>query len=919
MAVAVEELVVTLTARMDQYNLALRTAQVDTDRRMAAIEGRFNTMNSRLKSSVSGAAASIGGLGGLLTSITAAFGTQQLVEYADAWRRVNRALESSEQVFGISLANGEQVARMAIETRSNLEEISKLYIRTAAAAAKLGLDTSVAAEVTTTFAKALKLGQASTAEQTSAIGQFSQALQKGTLNGDEFRTIMESAGVVQQALIEKFKVSGATLIKMAEDGKISAKDMIAALQQVKPQIDEAFGRSAVTVTEAWENLRTAISVTLGKWNEAQGVTKGLADGIQVLANNLENLVKLMAVFGTLGLTVVFSKMAAGFGALAASASAGAVGLGAVGVAALALGTANTAIQQFGAEWTVIADRGITVRDIYRSVGSEIGGAFSSAMGVATEAVGLLADVVLDALSAMGSLKDGAGGSSAQFAYTVRRSINDVIGAFVGASNAIAASLLTVFGSLPSQITALLNLGLESLETFVRGAAGALNFLPGVKIDVDAIQIARMPDLFGDATAKAQELWADASRAMGRDYLSEMGAAIDTVKGRILDDAQARAIERGFQRGTTVKREIEAKPVYSDPAAGAKKYEDAVTKMREHTSALIADARAVGLGAAERERAAAMHDLLTAAKKNEIAVTPELLSQMDALARGYGQARGQLEYLQALQRTKDETASLKSEIALTGLYGLELHKARVEMELLAEAKKAGIAVTDVMRAEIAQTAAASAAMKQLNESIAAVRDTSRAALSGFINDLRSGKSGAEALSGALGKIADKLVDMAANSLVEAALGGLFKGASGGGGLLGSLFSGGGSLPAFANGGVMTANGPRALNRFAGGGVSNRAAIFGEAGPEAAVPLPDGRRIPVELRLPNINNAAQRAGTAAQGASVAVTVAPVFHVGGKVSAEDLASLESRVAKSLPGVAKQAVSQALERQPGFGRKGV
>lgn len=919
MAVAVEELVVTLTARMDQYNLALRTAQGDTDRRLGAIEGRFNTMNSRLKSSVSGAAASLSGLGGLASSIAAAFSARQIVEYADTWTRVTRALESSEQVFGIALVNGEQLARMATESRSNLEEISKLYIRTAGAAAKLGLDTGVAADVTTTFAKALKLGQASTAEQTSAIGQFSQALQKGTLNGDEFRTIMESAGVVQQALIEKFKVSGATLIKMAEDGKIGAKDMIAALQQVKPQIDEAFGRSAVTVSEAWENLRTAISVTLGKWNEAQGVTKGLADGIQVLANNLENLVKLMAVFGTLGLTVVFSKMAAGFGALAASASAGAVGLGAVGVAALALGTANTAIQQFGAEWTVIADRGITVRDIYRSVGSEIGGAFSSAMGVATEAVGLLADVVLDALSAMGSLKDGAGGSSAQFAYTVRRSINDVIGAFVGASNAIAASLLTVFGSLPSQITALLNLGLESLETFVRGAAGALNFLPGVKIDVDAIQIARMPDLFGDATAKAQELWADASRAMGRDYLREMGVAIDTVKGRILDDAQARAIERGFQRGTTVKREIEAKPVYSDPAAGAKKYEDAVTKMREHTSALIADARAVGLGAAERERAAAMHDLLTAAKKNEIAVTPELLSQMDALARGYGQARGQLEYLQALQRTKDETASLKAEIGLTGLYGLELHKARVEMELLAEAKKAGIAVTDVMRAEIAQTAAASAAMKQLNESISAVRDTSRAALSGFINDLRSGKSGAEALSGALGKIADKLVDMAANSLVEAALGGLFKGASGGGGLLGSLFSGGGSLPAFADGGVMTANGPRALNRFAGGGVSNRAAIFGEAGPEAAVPLPDGRRIPVELRLPNINNAAQRAGTAAQGASVAVTVAPVFHVGGKVSAEDLASLESRVAKSLPSVAKQAVSQALERQPGFGRKGV
>lgn len=38
-------------------------------------------------------------------------------------------------------------------------------------------------------------------------------------------------------------------------------------------------------------------------------------------------------------------------------------------------------------------------------------------------------------------------------------------------------------------------------------------------------------------------------------------------------------------------------------------------------------------------------------------------------------------------------------------------------------------------------------------------------------------------------------------------------------------------------------------FASGGISNVPAIFGESGPEAAVPLPDGRRIPVELRGAN----------------------------------------------------------------------
>lgn len=90
------------------------------------------------------------------------------------------------------------------------------------------------------------------------------------------------------------------------------------------------------------------------------------------------------------------------------------------------------------------------------------------------------------------------------------------------------------------------------------------------------------------------------------------------------------------------------------------------------------------------------------------------------------------------------------------------------------------------------------------------------------------------------------------------------AGGLGGLLGSIF-GGGSLAAnttaaiaanpllFANGGVMTPDGPRRLKRFASGGTSRQAAIFGEAGPEAAVPLPDGKRIPVDLRMPKMPNA------------------------------------------------------------------
>lgn len=76
-----------------------------------------------------------------------------------------------------------------------------------------------------------------------------------------------------------------------------------------------------------------------------------------------------------------------------------------------------------------------------------------------------------------------------------------------------------------------------------------------------------------------------------------------------------------------------------------------------------------------------------------------------------------------------------------------------------------------------------------------------------------------------------------------------GASGGGGgdWLGSAFSWITSL--FADGGIMTSRGPLPLQRYAMGGIADRPqlAMFGEgATPEAYVPLPDGRSIPVRMQ-------------------------------------------------------------------------
>lgn len=76
--------------------------------------------------------------------------------------------------------------------------------------------------------------------------------------------------------------------------------------------------------------------------------------------------------------------------------------------------------------------------------------------------------------------------------------------------------------------------------------------------------------------------------------------------------------------------------------------------------------------------------------------------------------------------------------------------------------------------------------------------------------------------------------------------------------------------FADGGIMTANGPVALKRYARGGIANspQLAMFGEGSmPEAYVPLPDGRSIPVSMKggesVGNVVVNVDATGTSVQG--------------------------------------------------------
>lgn len=207
----------------------------------------------------------------------------------------------------------------------------------------------------------------------------------------------------------------------------------------------------------------------------------------------------------------------------------------------------------------------------------------------------------------------------------------------------------------------------------------------------------------------------------------------------------------------------------------------------------------------------------------------------------------------------------------------------------ELRKAGTSATEAQKARITELVTAiTAEQDAIKRNEAAMRDlqaVGKDVLGGFISDLRNGKSAAEALSGALDRVMSKLIDGALESL--------FSGS--GGGILGGLF---GSIFGFAKGGVASNGRPQPLKTFARGGVSRSAAIFGEAGPEAAVPLPDGRSIPVKFHEPSVP---KRAAAAAQNMHITVGVSADNNGNLMPFVESVS--DSQVKKAAPGIVSAA----------------
>ncbi len=145
------------------------------------------------------------------------------------------------------------------------------------------------------------IGGASIQEQTAAMYQLTQAMAAGKLQGDEFRSIMENAPLLAEAIAEYTGKTKGELKEMSSEGVITAEIIKNAMFASADEINTRFEKMPMTWAQIWTKMKNialkAFEPVLKKLNELannpqiQGAFQSLINVLSIAAQAILGLVE----------------------------------------------------------------------------------------------------------------------------------------------------------------------------------------------------------------------------------------------------------------------------------------------------------------------------------------------------------------------------------------------------------------------------------------------------------------------------------------------------------------------------------------------------------------------------------------------------------------------------------------------------
>lgn len=551
-----------LATEQQRTTAATSNAQAAADRAaLAAL--RLQQAQDRVANSSGGAARSIMNF---VRSAAALIGVglsaHAILESADAYTTLQNKLKNVAESEAALAKTTEEVFNVANRTRNGVQETAQAFTRFDMAMKGLGASQAESLRLTETVNKSLIVSGATSTEAASGLLQLSQAFNKGKLDGDEFRSVMELMPLAADAIAKQLKVTRGELLKLAPEGKITAEVMRKAFAAVATEIDAKFAKTLPTIGQAMVVLKNNATQTFGEINKTLGVTAGISKAVLFIADNMKVVAFAVAVLGA-ALAVAFGPALIGMlGAATSAVWAFTLAIASNPIGALIVGitAAVAAVALFGDEIKVTDDGLVTLKDTALAVWSFISDGFGVLAGFVKDAWNTAIDFVSEKTDGLGEKFRNVGSLVLNFAKTV---VNTYIGLWVGAYNAIvggweifpaamkdifAMALNSVVGITEKIANAALE-GINKITDLANQGAEKLGigkiFEGGLSVSLDKYKM----EVTGAASDLAGTVKGAFSDAFNTDFVGNAVGAIEK-RAREISSArrQAEAANAGGLRG-----------------------------------------------------------------------------------------------------------------------------------------------------------------------------------------------------------------------------------------------------------------------------------------------------------------------------------------------------------------------------------
>jgi tape measure domain-containing protein len=225
--------------------------------------GATDKFNQKLEATGMSAGKANSGIGKLISATALYLGALKVASISDEYTNTNARLGLITDSQKEQLDLQKQIFAAADRSKGSYGAMAGAISKMGITAGEAFGSNSELIAFTELIQKGFKVGGASATEQSSAMLQLTQAMGAGKLQGDEFRSIMENAPMIADAIAKYTGKSKGELKQMSADGVITSDIIKNAMFMAADNINAKFKTMPYTWADIWNKVKNGGTKAFG--------------------------------------------------------------------------------------------------------------------------------------------------------------------------------------------------------------------------------------------------------------------------------------------------------------------------------------------------------------------------------------------------------------------------------------------------------------------------------------------------------------------------------------------------------------------------------------------------------------------------------------------------------------------------------